>query len=281
MELRNKVVVITGGGRGIGRALAVGCAEMGATVVVAARSLNELSETATAIEKGRQGKCVPMRCDVALPDDVRQLFTFTEKEVGPVFGLICAAGIYGPIGSFEETNFEQWQRTIEINLVGTARCVHFALQSMKPRRKGSIILFSGGGQGPMPNFSGYVTSKGGIWRLTETLGRELLSHNIAVNAVAPGAVNTRLLEDLLEAGPEKAGEAVYRKALEQKQTGGAPPEKAVKLVQYLLSEKSRGLSGKILSALWDPFETLDPIQVTESDLYTMRRVTSPDGGTRA
>jgi NAD(P)-dependent dehydrogenase (short-subunit alcohol dehydrogenase family) len=137
-------------------------------------------------------------------------------------------------------------------------------------------LFSGGGQGALPNFSSYVTSKGAIWRLTETVAAEVLENQIYINAIAPGAVNTRFLDDLLKAGPEKVGEAFYRKALEQQKSGGVPPEKATELALYLLSEKSKGLSGKILSALWDPYPSfVDLDKITQSDLYTMRRKDKP------
>jgi NAD(P)-dependent dehydrogenase (short-subunit alcohol dehydrogenase family) len=125
----------------------------------------------------------------------------------------------------------------------------------------------------MANFSSYVTSKGGIWRLTETLGHELAPENIFINALAPGAVNTKLLDELLAAGPEKVGKGVFEKSVQQKENGGESPEKAAKLVHYLMSEKSKGLYGKILSAVWDDFENFTDLEkLSKSDIYCVRRV---------
>lgn len=276
--MRNKVVVITGGGRGIGKALAKGCLETGAQVVIASRTASELESAISDLKPF--GSIHAVRCDVSKQEDVDRLFD-EAKKLGPLYGLICAAGIYGPIGNFEENSLAEWEKTFSINVMGTVRCVHAAIPQMKAQSEGRILLFSGGGQGAMARFSAYVTSKGAIWRLTETLGAELAPHGIYVNAIAPGAVNTKLLDDLIAAGPEKAGEEVYKRSLKQKEEGGTSPEKAVKLTQYLLSDKSRGLSGKILSAIWDPYEKFENLEkLSHSDIFTVRRVVDEKGATR-
>jgi NAD(P)-dependent dehydrogenase (short-subunit alcohol dehydrogenase family) len=152
---------------------------------------------------------------------------------------------------------------------------------MKRRGEGRIILFSGGGQGALPNFTSYVASKGAILRFTETLGAELAPHGVFVNAISPGAVNTKFLDDLLAAGPSKVGEAVYQKSLKQRQEGGVPPEKAADLALYLLSPEATGLCGKNLSAVWDNYRDMkNPAALSQTDLYTMRRVVDERGGTR-
>lgn len=272
MNLQEKVVVITGGGRGIGRTIAQACQKQGAQVVVAARSSSDLKETESLFP------CKAIRCDVANALDVKSLMLEASK-LGPIYGLVCAAGVYGDIGSFSDSNFEEWTQALEINLIGTARTVHSALPHMKKNSR--IVLFSGGGQGGMSNFSAYTTSKGGIWRLTETLGEELSKKEIYLNAMAPGAVNTKLLDDLISAGPAKVGQAIYDKSLEQKRSGGQSADRAAELTLHLLSDKTRGLFGKTISAAWDPFETFTASDLMKDEIYTFKRVVDHTGGTRA
>lgn len=281
-SLAGKLVVVTGGGRGIGQAIALGCAREGARIIITARSSAELKETAEHIREHTGTTCIPVTCDVSNPKDTQLLQDAIRSAGGELYGLICAAGVYGSIGSFAETPFEEWTKAIEVNLIGTARTIHGCLPYLRKSTHGRVVLFSGGGQAAMPHFSAYTTSKGGIWRLTETLGAELAEQGIFLNSIAPGAINTRLLDDLLEAGPEKTGAVFYQKSLEQKKKGGESPEKAVNLCLYLLSEKSKGLYGKTISAVWDDYQNIqDPEALSHTDIYCMRRVVDARGGTRA
>ena len=280
ISIKNKSVVITGGGRGIGRALAVACKKAGGLVTVAARSKTDLDETSAELQAVNDLPHLAIRCDVTSTEELKNLYSKAHEMFGPLHGLICAAGVYGAIGPFAELNFDEWAKAIDINLTGTARSIHTALPRMIAGSR--IILFSGGGQAAMPNFSSYVTGKGGIWRLTETLGAELASKQIYVNAIAPGAVNTKLLDDLLAAGPDKVGAEVYQKSIQQKKAGGQGSEKAADLTLFLLSEKSTGLYGKTLSAVWDPYmDFKDLAKMSKSDIFTAKRVVDFDGNTRA
>ncbi len=265
-ELKGKVIVVTGGTRGIGLAIAEGCAAHGAQVVVSGRTAQSFKNLQF------------VKADVTRPEDQQNLFAEAKKK-GPVFGVICAAGIYGVIGPFKDCSIEEWIDGIEINLIGTVRTVHAAIQTM--HGQGRVILFSGGGQAGMANFSSYVTGKGAIWRLTETLGLELAKENIFVNAIMPGAVNTQFLDNLLKAGPAKVGQQFYDKAMAQKKDGGTPPQKAVDLCLYLLSQKSSGISGRTFSAVWDDYENLNPKQVQATDQFQFRRVIDSRGGTKS
>ena len=113
------------------------------------------------------------------------------------------------------------------------------------------------------------------------MGAELATKKIFVNAIAPGAVNTKLLDDLLTAGPEKVGKEFFEKSLAQKEQGGTSPEKAAELALYLLSEKSKGLYGKTLSAVWDPYQDFKDLEkMSTTDIYQVRRVVEADGSTR-
>jgi NAD(P)-dependent dehydrogenase (short-subunit alcohol dehydrogenase family) len=280
IDLNKKSVVITGGGRGIGRALALACKKAGALVSVAARSKTDLDETSAELKAVNDLPYLTVSCDVTKTEDLKNLYQQSEKKFGSLHGLICAAGIYGAIGPFITNDFEEWAQAIDINLTGTARSIHTAFSYL--RQNSRIILFSGGGQAAMPNFSSYVTGKGGIWRMTETLGAEFAEKEIYLNAIAPGAVNTKLLEDILKAGPEKTGASFYQKSLQQKETGGQGTEKACELALYLLSDRSKGLYGKTLSAIWDSYLEFENLEMmSKSDIFTAKRVVDFEGNTRA
>jgi NAD(P)-dependent dehydrogenase (short-subunit alcohol dehydrogenase family) len=281
-DLSNRHVIVTGGSRGIGLSIALACKKAGANVTVLARSEKDLALAEAELKKVRpEAKCLAIRADVTDDKELTNAFQKSAEAFGPLYGLICASGVYGAIGPFSSVNFEDWEKTISINLTGTARTIHRALKHMTKPEGARIIVFSGGGQGPMPNFSDYVTSKGAIWRLTETLGAELAPKKIYLNAIAPGAVNTRLLDELIDAGPDRVGKEYYEKSLQQRETGGQSPDKAAELTLYFLSEKSAGLYGKTLSAVWDRYQEFENLeQISKSDLFCYRRVVDAKGNTR-
>lgn len=283
MGTREQIVLVVGGGRGLGRAIAQSCVREKYRVVVAARSVDELEQTVEAVktEAGAQAAIQYRACDVTSDAQVRALIDTTEEQIGPIYGLVCSAGTYGAVGPFDEISFPEWASGFEVNVFGPARCIHAAAPFMKKRHAGRIVLFSGGGQGAMPRFSSYVSCKGAIWRLTETLGAELAPHGIYLNAIAPGAVNTRLLDEIFRLGPAVVGHEQHERSLKQKADGGVPPTKSGELVLYLLSEKSERLYGKTISAQYDRYlEIVDPQAVSNSDVFAMRRVVTPDGATR-
>jgi NAD(P)-dependent dehydrogenase (short-subunit alcohol dehydrogenase family) len=151
---------------------------------------------------------------------------------------------------------------------------------MIPQRAGSIINLSGGGAtSPRPNFSAYATAKAGLVRFSETLARELAEFHIRVNAVAPGAMNTAMQRAVLDAGAARAGEKEYQLALEQGRDGGAPPERAAELCLFLASPDAAGISGRLISAVWDDWPALGGRpELAASDIYTLRRIVPEDRG---
>src|SRR6202158_5282688 len=152
---------------------------------------------------------------------------------------------------------------------------------MKRTGRGKIINLAGGGAtSPLPKLSAYAASKAAVVRLTETLAEELGEFSIDVNAIAPGALNTRLVQEILSAGPDAVGKEFYQKSLKQRDFGGVPPEKAARLCVYLASEMSDGITGKLISAQWDPWDILHSFrgQLSKSDIYTLRRIVPEDRG---
>jgi NAD(P)-dependent dehydrogenase (short-subunit alcohol dehydrogenase family) len=280
-SLKDKVIVITGGSRGIGLAIAESLAREGAHLVLNARNAQELDTAKAKVAALTKGEVLTVAGDVSKQADNEKLAQAVKSKFGKLYGVVAAAGIYGSIGKFSETPIEEWVKAIDINLTGTARTLHALYPLLKANGSGRVVLFSGGGQGPMANFSPYVTSKGGIWRFTETLGAEFAQDGIYLNAMAPGAVNTKLLDELLAAGPDKVGADFYRKSIEQRENGGQSAEKAAKLVNYLMSDRSKGLYGKTISAIWDEYEKFENLeQLSKSDVFCPRRVVHSDGRTR-
>lgn len=270
--LKNKKVIITGGSGGIGKAIAKLFLENGAELLLFARSSDELS--AVQKELSAAGKVEVLAGDVSGAEDVAVVAEKAKSLWGGVDVLVNAAGIYGPIGPITEVDVKEWRRVIDINLIGTFLMIRAIAPLMGARNKGKIINFSGGGEAAFPNFTGYVASKGGVLRLNETVAAELKDRNIDVNAITPGPVNTKFLDDLLKAGPEKVGKETYERSLKQKETGGVPPERGADLCLFLASEASDGISGKMISAVWDNYLKLPGHlkELMSSDVYTMRRV---------
>lgn len=273
MKLENRIALITGAGRGIGRALAKGFAREGADVTLVARTEEELEQTAKAIRAlGR--RVLKIVCDVSDSVKVENSIKMVLSEFGKIDILVNNAGQQAPIGSFVNIDTEDWTNTIMVNLVGTMLCCKAVLPGMLERRQGKIINLSGGGAtAPRPNFSAYAASKAAVVRFTETLAEELKPFNIQVNAIAPGAINTQMLEEVLTVG-EAAGEATLSQAKRQKRSGGDSLDVVVKLAVFLASDESGALTGKLISAQHDPWREWagKADQLNSTPLYTLRRL---------
>ncbi|MGY8824067.1 MAG: SDR family NAD(P)-dependent oxidoreductase [Candidatus Latescibacterota bacterium] len=271
MELEGRSALVTGGGRGIGRAIALALAAAGAQVALLARSAEELHETAALIgELGRAAFVVT--ADLTNEGEVDIALDQVIEAWGGVDVLVNNAGIQGPIGKMHEVPVADWWKVIEVNLGGCFLCTRRVLPGMIERRYGKIINLSGGGAvGTRPLFSAYSASKAAVVRLTETLAAEVKEYHIDVNAIAPGVVNTRMLDERLAVG-DQAGQAEIAADKKLLENGGTDPQRPAALVTYLASPRSDGLSGRLLAAVWDPWEDLDVEAVMASDAYTVRRL---------
>jgi len=273
MKLDNKIAIVTGAGRGIGKAIALSLAREGAHVVVLSRTLSEIEQTAAEIEAlGRRALAV--KADVSDREDVNNMVQSAIQEFGKVDILVNNAGIQGPIGSLVENEIDHWIQTIYVNLIGVFLCSRAVLPIMMERRQGKIINLSGGGAtSPRPYFSAYGAAKAAVVRLTETLAEEVKEYNIQVNVIAPGTVNTRMLEEVLAAGGA-TGDKTRAGAIPQLQSAGGSPEKAAALAVFLASDESDGLSGRLISAVWDNWQAVPAYieEIMSSDIFTLRRV---------
>jgi 3-oxoacyl-[acyl-carrier protein] reductase len=281
MKLKGINALITGGSQGLGKAIAGHFLVEGANAVLCARGEKELLATRDELAKRFPSRKVLAKiCDVSSETQVNELVAFALRELGPLHALVLNAGIYGPMGATESVSLEEWRRAMDINLYGVLLPCRAVIPHFKKGGHGKIVILSGGGAtNPLPNISAYAASKAAVIRLMETLAEELKAFRVDVNAIAPGALATRLVDEVLAAGPEKVGAAFYEKNKQWKNKGATPLELGANLAVYLASAQSDGITGKLISAQWDPWEKLHEFKGDLSgDIYTLRRIVPKDRG---
>lgn len=281
MKLAGRSAIITGANQGLGLEIAKKFVAEGANVMLCARSAAPLQEAQASLQKlaGDRCKVLAKTADVSSLDDMNALVAETLAAFGKIDALVANAGVYGTKGPIEEIDWDEWSQAIDINLKGTVLQCRAVLKHFKQNRYGKIIILSGGGATkPMPNLSAYAASKAGAVRFAETLAEEVKDFNIDVNTVAPGALNTRLLDEVLEAGPDKVGKAFYDQSLKQKNSGGTPLDVGASLCAFLAAAESDGITGRLISAVWDPWQKLPEYinDLNSSDIYTLRRIVPKD-----
>ncbi len=283
MKLAGKRALITGGSQGFGLAVARAFVKEGADVMLCARSAEPLYRAQEELvgTSGQKSRVLAMPADVSEPDEVRRLVETILAELGGLEILVCNAGVYGPKGPLQDVDWTEWSDAIGVNLMGVALTCRGVLPHFLQRRYGKILVLSGGGATkPLPYLSAYAASKVAVVRLAETLAEEVREAGIDVNAIAPGALNTRLLDEVLAAGPEKVGPVFYEQAVRQKAQGGTAMELGASLCVFLASSAGDGITGKLISAVWDPWESLPEHleDLRDSDIYTLRRIVPKDRG---
>ena len=280
MKLENINALITGGSQGLGKAIAEHFLREGANVCLCARNDGELAATRDELKtKFPSQRVLAKTCDVSSEAQVNELTAFALSEFGSLRALVLNAGIYGPMGSTESVSLEDWRRALEINLFGVLLPCRALIPHFK-KAGGKIIVISGGGATtPLPNISSYAASKAAAVRLAETLAEELKPYHVDVNAIAPGALKTRLVKQVLDAGPEKVGPDFFAKNKKWAEDGAVPLDLGARLAVYLASSESNGITGKLISAQWDPWENLQKFKSDlGGDIYTLRRIVPKDRG---
>lgn len=282
MEFKKKTVVVTGASRGLGLAIARNFWEAGADLFLVARSSHRLEETAAELSAERQDQRAGFLADdLADPGAPQRIFAALGQFGNRLDVLVNNAASLGPIGPISENDTGEWQRTLQVNLMAPAALCREAIRWMKQQREGVILNLSGGGAtSPRPNFSAYAAAKAGLVRLSETIAAEVSGYGIRVNCIAPGAMNTEMHQSVLRAGAEASGEQEYRKAVEQAREGGMQMEVPAALAVYLASPACSGITGRLISAAWDPWRSLHAhsSELAASDIYTLRRVVPQDRG---
>jgi 3-oxoacyl-[acyl-carrier protein] reductase len=282
MKLKGLNALVTGGSQGLGAAIAEHFLREGANVVICARSEKELYATRDRLARlFPSQKILAKTCDVADEGQVNALVDFTLRELGPLHILVNNAGIYGPKGPTESVDLPAWRQAMEVNLFGVLLPCRAVIPHFKKIGRGKIIIISGGGAtNPLPNISAYAASKAAVVRLMETLAEELRPFQIDVNAIAPGALATRLVDEILAAGPEKVGQAFFDKNKQWKEKGAVPLSLGAELAVHLASAQTDGITGKLISAQWDLWAKLHEHRdaLAKSDIYCLRRIVPEDRG---
>ena len=283
ISLAGRTAIITGANQGLGEAIAYAYVQAGASVFLCARDASKLVKVADDLrsicEAGQRVEAI--RADVSKQEDVHHLVSTALAEFSQIHILVNNAGVYGPKGPTEDVDWDVWKQAIEVNLFGSVLTARALVPHFRAHRYGKIIQLSGGGATtPLPFISAYAASKAGIVRFMETLAEETKGEGIDVNSIAPGALNTRLLDEILAAGPNRVGQAFYDRAIKQKNEGGVPLERGAALSVFLASAASDGLTGKLISAVWDPWEDFSKYmdELPKSDIYTLRRIVPRDRG---
>lgn len=281
--LEKKVAIVTGANQGLGLEIARKYLEAGASLALCARNGILLNEVRVRLMKDLAPgqEILAMNADVSKNADVLRFVNASVEKFGHLDILVNNAGVYGPKGPIEDVDWTEWVQAIEINLFGSILMCRAVIPHFKRQGHGKILQLSGGGAtNPLPNISAYAVSKAAVIRFIETLAEEVREDLIDVNAIAPGALNTRMLDEVLDAGPEKVGPAFYARSVKQKENGGASLDRGAELAVFLASSLSDGITGKLISAVWDPWESLPEHleDLNGTDIYALRRIVPKDRG---
>ena len=264
--LEDDVAIVTGGGRGVGRAIAEALAGAGASVVLVARTASEVECAATAIvESG--GRAMALSADVTDERAVGRVITDSKQELGPPTLLVNAAGSWAHVGPVEEADPEAWWSDVEVSLKGTFLCTRAVLPSMLAQGRGRLInIASYAGVMPRPYATGYASAKAAVLQFSESLSAELKGQGVLVFAITPGFVRTRLID---EAASSKGGRK-YMPELSERDDA-LEPEHAGRLAVDIASGRLDVLAGRFLHVLDDVDELLRRAgEIKERDLHTLR-----------
>ncbi len=275
-----KFALITGGSKGLGARLVQRFWLDGYSLVVVARNHVDIYSIFDQLPKLRDQSAMVMGCDLADAAKVATMLDAIKAKIPHLDVLVNNAAIQGPIGPLGENDLFTWQQTLQVNLLAPVALCRGLIPLMKRPDGASIINLSGGGAtGPRVNFSSYATSKAGLVRFSETIADELKCEGIRVNCIAPGAMKTAMLKELLVKGDAAGGREVSL-ASEVFEKGGASMDRVADLALFLASDASKGISGRLISAVWDNWEEwpkhLD--EISRSDVYTLRRISGRDRG---
>lgn len=276
-----KYAVITGASRGLGQHLAYRFWGAGYHLGLVSRNTASMGQTRSQLDLAKGRTCDVFACDLGDPASVQNLVAEISAKAEQINVVVNNAAIQGPIGPLEQNDFADWERTIRVNLVSPVAICRGLLPRIANAQEASILNLSGGGAtGPRANFTAYASAKAALVRFSETLAEEVRGQGVTVNCIAPGAMKTAMLAEVLKGGAESSGGREFTIAAEVFDKGGASMDRVADLALFLSSQAARGITGKLISAVWDHWECW-PNHIDElvgSDLYTLRRIAGRDRG---
>lgn len=281
LKLIEKNAIITGASRGLGMEITNTMWRQGVNILLAARDVNSLEMVIKNLEHRPEQHAHFISVDLAHENSVDIIIKAAQSHFEKLDILVNNAAIQGPIGPSWDNDPLLWEQSLYVNLISPIKLSRSCAKWMIPQKQGKIISLSGGGAtGSRPNFSSYAVAKTGLVRFSEILADELKEYNIQVNCVAPGAMATSMLNEVVAAGSALAGRKEFDIANKVKTGGGSSLERATQLVEFLAFASSDGVTGKLISAVWDPWEKF-PAHLEElknNDIYTLRRIVPKDRG---
>lgn len=252
MELQNRLALITGGGRGIGRAIALAFAGEGASVAVAARTRAQVDSVAKEIADQFGVETLAIECDVADTESVDRAFEKVKEKFGRGPDILVNNAGIAETSPFVKTDEAMWQRHLEVNLTGTFRCTRAALPGMIERGWGRVInIASIAGKTGAPYISAYAASKHGVLGLTRSLALEVGANGITVNAICPGYVDTEMtsrgIENIVAKTGKSADDALEAIKRMSPQNRLVTAEEVAALALLLASDEGRGINGQAIN----------------------------------
>ena len=266
-------ILLTGASSGIGKELVKNFSKKDFNLIVCSRSRSELKKLKKIKENIKYFKC-----DVSRESDVLKLKKFASKYFTKIDVIINAAGIYGEIGRFDNLNFTNWKKAIEVNFFGTVLICKYFIDLLLKSKVKKIINFSGGGAfNAFPNFSAYACSKAAVVRFTENLAEEFKNYGVVANCIAPGFNATSMQDDVLKAGKIKAGKKFYdfvkKKVNKKKNYQISIP---INCINFLINNNLKNINGRTISANFDKWSSKKFEKIINnkknSDLFLMRRI---------
>ncbi len=269
-NLKNKIVVVTGGGRGLGRIYAQSFARSMAITIICDMNADDMQQTVDSTRKeGFSMKAY--QCDITDVDQVKSTFCSVREEYGEVDILVNNAGLTDPGGPLWETDIDKWIKLINVNIIGQYICIRNVIEDMKTKRDGTIInIASGAGVKAMPYMSAYVISKTAVIRLTEQISLEAGELGIKCFAVSPGVVNTEMTRNAYTSNGWKKWMPWLQKTIEE--GNDVPPEKVADLILLLASGKFNSLSGCLINSSDDLYVLKERHKKADFDSFRKLRI---------
>ena len=279
----NKVAIITGASRGIGFEISKQFLIDGINISICSRNKKNLIKAKKQLDKFNIKKkiIITNQIDVSIESQVKKLVKKTYKKFKQIDIIVNNAGVYGPMGPIEKINKLKWKNALNINLLGAFYLLFHGIPILKKNNYSKFIQLSGGGAtNPTPFINSYGASKAAVVRLMESISIEVKKYKIDINSVAPGPINTQMLDEVIKSGPKIVGKKVFQKALKQKKNGGTAYKPCMELISFLASDKSNGITGKLISALWDNWKIWPKHlkKVSNKDAYALRRMVGKSVG---